>query len=132
MSIASRSATPWVASFLLLLIVLAPMQWQAPVRATDPVNGAIAEQQRIEAELARQRTQLAALQRRQAELSSSLQGISTDLASVGLEIRLAESQIEQATLDLAQAQGELRAYGFYRHYSPRETRKADPEATELS
>jgi murein DD-endopeptidase MepM/ murein hydrolase activator NlpD len=111
MSIASRPAAPWVASFLLLLVVLAPMQWQSPVRATDPtVNGAVAEQQQMEIELARQRTQLADLQRQQADLATNLRGISADLTSVGLEIQQAESQIEQAARDLEQARGELRKY----------------------
>ena len=111
MSIASRPIAPWIAALLLLLVVLSPMQWQSPVRATDPtVNGAIAEQRQMEIELARQRTQLADLQRQQADLAASLRGISTDLTSVGLELQKAEAQIGKAARDLEQAQGELRKY----------------------
>ena len=111
MSIASRPAAPWIAASLLLTVVLAPMQWQSPVRATDPtVNGAIAEQQQIQDELARQRTQLAELQRQQADLAANLRGINSDLTSVGLEIEQATRQIEQAARDLEQARGELRKY----------------------
>lgn len=111
MSIASRSAAPWVAALLLLALLAAPMQWQSPVHATDPnVDGAVAEQHKIEAELARQRTQFADLQRQQADLAASLRGISTDLTSVGLEIEEAARQIEEATRALERARGELRKY----------------------
>ena len=111
MSIASRPAAPWVAALLLLTVVLAPMQWQATVRATDPnVDAAVAEQRKMEAELARQRAQLADLQREQADLAASLSGIGTDLASVGLEIEAASRQLEQAARELERARGQLRKY----------------------
>ena len=111
MSIVSRPAAPWFATLLLLIVVLAPMQWQTPVRATDPtVNGAIAAQRKMEAELARQRTQLAELQRREVELAASLMGIKNDLVSVGLEIDLAASAIEEMQLRLADARSQLSMY----------------------
>ena len=111
MSIVSRPAAPWIAALLLLIVALAPMQWQSPVRATDPtVNGAIAAQRRMEAELARQRTQLADLQRREAQLAASLMGIKTDLVSVGLEIERAQSEVEQVSLALAGARRDLNTY----------------------
>lgn len=111
MSIVSRPAAPWIATFLLLIVVLAPMQWQSTVRATDPtVNGAIAEQHRLEADLARQRAQLAELQRRQAELSATLRGITNDLASVGLEIEVASIEIERMARRLEAARRELSTY----------------------
>lgn len=110
MSIASRPAASWVAA-LLLLIVVAPTQWQSTVRANDPtVNAAVAEQRRIEAELTRQRTQLADLQRVQADLAASLRGIGTDINSVGLEIEQASRALENAARDLERARGELRKY----------------------
>jgi murein DD-endopeptidase MepM/ murein hydrolase activator NlpD len=111
-SIASRPAAPWLAAFLLLMVAVAPWQWQPAVRATDPtgVNGAISEQLQMEAELARQRTQLADLQRLTADLAASLRGISGDLTTVGLEIEQAARDIEQAARDLEQARGELRKY----------------------
>jgi murein DD-endopeptidase MepM/ murein hydrolase activator NlpD len=111
MSIAIRPAAPWVAAFLLLTVAVAPFQWQAEVRATDPtVDGAVSEQRQMEAELARQRTQLAELQRQEAELAASLRSISGDLTSVGLEIEQAARDIEQASRSLEQARGELRKY----------------------
>ena len=111
MSIATRRAAPWTAAFVLLAVVAAPLQWQSAVRATDPpIDVAMAEQHQIEAELARQRTQLAGLQREQLDLTSSLSSIRDDLTSVGLEIDQASVALDQATLDLAQARAELQKY----------------------
>jgi murein DD-endopeptidase MepM/ murein hydrolase activator NlpD len=111
MSIASRPAAPWVAAFLLLAVAVAPFQWQATVRATDPtVDGAISEQRQMEAELARQRTQLAEFQRQQADLSSSLASIGDDLTSVGLQIEQAAQAIDLAAIRLDEARTELRQY----------------------
>lgn len=111
MSIASRPAAPWVAAVLLLTVAVAPFKWQSEVRATDPnVDSAINEQLQMEAELARQRIQLAELQRQGAELAASLRSISGDLASVGLEIEQAARDIEEAARSLEQARGELRKY----------------------
>ncbi|MEO8639462.1 MAG: peptidoglycan DD-metalloendopeptidase family protein [Chloroflexota bacterium] len=84
---------------------------QAMVRATDPtVNGAISEQLQMEAELQRQRTQLADLQREQVDLTSSLLSLSGDLTKVGLEIEQAARDIEQAAARLEQARAELQKY----------------------
>jgi murein DD-endopeptidase MepM/ murein hydrolase activator NlpD len=111
MSIASRPAAPWVVAFLLLTLAAAPLQWQAIVRATDPtVDGAITEQQQMEAELQRQRTQLAELQREQLDLTASLMSISGDLTTVGLEIEQAAKDIEQAAQRLDAARAELQKY----------------------
>jgi murein DD-endopeptidase MepM/ murein hydrolase activator NlpD len=112
MSIVSRPAAPWIAA-LLLIVVLAPMQWQSPVRATDPtVNGAVAEQRRMEAELARQRTQLAELQRSQAELAASLHSITDDLISVGVQIDLASAQVDEMSRQLDEARRQLATYTY--------------------
>jgi len=111
MSIASRPAAPWVVAFLLLTVVAAPLQWQAMVHAADPtVDGAITEQLQMEAELQRQRTQLADLQREEASLAASLLNISGDLTKVGLEIEQAALDIEQATRQLEDARAELAKY----------------------
>lgn len=111
MSIVSRPAAPRIAALLLLVVVLAPMQWRSPVRATDPtVNGAIAEQRRMESELARQRTQLAELQRTQAELAAQLHGITNDLISVGLQIDLASAEVDAMARQLDAARVELESY----------------------
>ncbi|MDP9468871.1 MAG: peptidoglycan DD-metalloendopeptidase family protein [Chloroflexota bacterium] len=100
-----------MATLLLLIVVLAPMQWQSGVRATDPsVNGAIAEQRRMERDLARQRTQLAELQRTNAHLAATLMDIKNDLESLGLEIDRASSKIEAMTLALAEARRQLARY----------------------
>jgi murein DD-endopeptidase MepM/ murein hydrolase activator NlpD len=110
MSIASRPAAPWVAAALLLAIAASPLRLQSAVRATDPVNSAILEQKQMEAELARQRTQLADLQREQGDLASSLASITGDLAAVGLQIDEAAREIDQAALRLEDARNELRTY----------------------
>jgi murein DD-endopeptidase MepM/ murein hydrolase activator NlpD len=111
MSIASRRAAPWAAAFLLLTVAAGPMQWQAPVRASNPsVDGAVAEQQRMQAELARQRSQLADLQRSQVNLTANLVGISGDLRSVGLQIEQAALQLDQAERALEQVRAQLRQY----------------------
>lgn len=111
MFIASRPAAQWFVAFLLLTVAAAPLQWQAMVRATDPtVDGAISEQLQMEAELQRQRTQLAELQRDGADLTASLLSISGDLTTVGLEIEKAAQDIEFAARRLAQARAELQQY----------------------
>jgi murein DD-endopeptidase MepM/ murein hydrolase activator NlpD len=111
MSIASRPAAPWVAAFLLLTVAAGPLVSQSMVRATDPtVDGAITEQQQMEAELQRQRTQLADLQREQADLTVSLSTIRGNLADIGLEIEQAAQDIERAAQRLGQARAELQKY----------------------
>ena len=111
MSIVRRPTAPWIATLLLLVVVLAPMQWQSSVRAGDPtVNGAIAEQHRLEAELKRQRSQLAEFQRNQAELAATLRGINTELVSVGLEIEQATAEIERMARRLEEARRQLSTY----------------------
>jgi murein DD-endopeptidase MepM/ murein hydrolase activator NlpD len=64
----------------------------------------------MEAELARQRTQLADLQRQTADLAENLRSISGDLDAVGLEIEQAARDIEGAARNLEEARGELRKY----------------------
>ena len=111
MSIASRPAAPWVAALLLLTVVVAPTQWQSTVRATDPtVDSAVAEQQQMEEELARQLAQLADLQRDQADLAASLRAIGNDLDSIGLEIERASREIDRAAHALEAAKRELSTY----------------------
>jgi len=111
MSIASRPAAPWVAAFLLLTFAAGPLMSQAMVRATDPtVDGAISEQLQMQAELQRQRTQLADLQREQTNLTASLMSLSDDLTRVGLEIEQAARDIEQAARRLEEARAELKKY----------------------
>jgi murein DD-endopeptidase MepM/ murein hydrolase activator NlpD len=111
MSIATRPHAPWVAAFLLLNEAPGQQVSHALVRATDPtVDGAITEQQQMEAELQRQRTQLADLQREQADLTVSLSTIRGNLADIGLEIEQAAQDIERAAQRLGQARAELQKY----------------------
>ena len=88
-----------------------PARWQPLVRAADPtVSDAITEQQQIEDELTRQRSQLADLQREQADLAASLRGIATDIDSVGLQIDLALKQLETLPRLLVAARADLQRY----------------------
>jgi murein DD-endopeptidase MepM/ murein hydrolase activator NlpD len=111
MSIVRRPAARMLSALLLLTVIVAPGQWPAAVRATDPlVNEAIDEQARMERELARQQAQLADLQRDQADLAENLRGVATELDAVGMEIEAAVRELELATRRLEAAQGALRAY----------------------
>lgn len=111
MSIARRSAAPWVAALLLVTLLVGSARWQPVARATDPtVNDAISQQTTIANELTRQRSQLADLQREQADLAANLRGMATDIQSVGLQIDQALARLEDLTRKLVSARGELRLY----------------------
>jgi hypothetical protein len=48
MSIARRTATPWVAAIALVSVLIGPATWQPAARATDPtVNEAITQQRQL-------------------------------------------------------------------------------------
>jgi murein DD-endopeptidase MepM/ murein hydrolase activator NlpD len=107
MSTVRRRVT--LALALLLAIVLLP-RGAAPARADDPdVNGAIAQQQQMQAELSRQRQQLASLLANQATLSSSLQRLRGDLDAVGVAITDAQAQLGILSEQLQQSKAELAA-----------------------
>jgi murein DD-endopeptidase MepM/ murein hydrolase activator NlpD len=104
-----RRAVPLV--LLLALVALVPAGARHPVLAGDPnVNDAISQQQRLEAELARQRAQLANLRREQANLTASLTQLSTDLDRVGLELDSAQRQLKLVTKALEKSRAELVRY----------------------
>jgi murein DD-endopeptidase MepM/ murein hydrolase activator NlpD len=104
-----RRAIPLV--LVLALAAMVPAGVRHSVLADDPnVNDAVAQQQQIEAELARQRTQLANLRRVQAALTASLTKLSTDLDRVGLELASAQRQLELVTKALEKSRGELVRY----------------------
>ncbi|MDP9250819.1 MAG: peptidoglycan DD-metalloendopeptidase family protein [Chloroflexota bacterium] len=108
MSIARRTAAPWVAAIILVTVLIGPATWQPAARATDPtVNDAITQQQLMAANLTRQRAQLAELQRQQSNLTASIRGLNDDIASVGLEIGVALEHLQQVTRALEMARGEL-------------------------
>jgi murein DD-endopeptidase MepM/ murein hydrolase activator NlpD len=94
---------------LLLAIVLLP-RGAGPAQAGNPdVNGAIAQQQQMQAELARQKKQLASLLADQANLSSSLMRLRGDLSAVGLAIADAEAQLRALADQLARSRADLAA-----------------------
>jgi murein DD-endopeptidase MepM/ murein hydrolase activator NlpD len=95
---------------LVLLVVLAPGSVRPPALAGGSVDDAIQEQQRMEAELARQRQQLSDLRREQAELTTSLAQLSTDLHTAGLELAAAERQLDRVTKRLLASRHELQSY----------------------
>ncbi len=105
-----RRLIPLLAAVLIATGAVLPRS-EAPVRANDPnVNDAIAQQQQMEAELARQRASLGALRRTEASLAQSLQRISGDLQQVGLEIQAARAELDRVTAELEAARAELARY----------------------
>lgn len=91
--------------------VMAPGGVLQTARADDPnVNDAIRAQQQMEAELARQRAQLADLRREQAQLTASLAQLETDLGRVGLELAKAQEQLERVTTTLEKSRADLERY----------------------
>jgi len=94
---------------LLLAVALLP-RGAVPAHAEDPdVNGAIAQQRQLQAELDRQRGQLASLLADQASLGASLQQLRGDLSAVGVAIADAEAQLQFLGDQLAQSRAELAA-----------------------
>lgn len=79
--------------------------------AGDPdVNGALAQQQQMQQQLAEQRAALASLVKTQAALGDDLQRISGDLAAVGVAISDAESRLQALSLELQDSRRQLDAY----------------------
>lgn len=104
----TRRLAPFLAALVLATGVLLPQSGAAPVLADDPtLDQAIAQQQRMEAELARSRSTLASLKRTGAALTQSLQQIGSDLERVGLEIEVTAAELARVTADLEQARAEL-------------------------
>ena len=98
-----------LAASLLLGIVLLSRA-TGPVQAGDPdVNGAIDQQRQMQADLDRQRAQLASLLDTQSRLGASLTQVSGDLAAVGVAIEDAKAQLDLLTAELQQARLDLAA-----------------------
>lgn len=94
-----------------LVVLLAPGAVREPARADGPdVNDAITQQEQMEAELARQRSQLDALRRQQAALTTSLASLTADLGTVGLELDAALQQLERVTRQLERSREDLQRY----------------------
>ena len=109
MSIVRRRAVLAV-GLVALVVAAAPGTVRPPVLAGESVDQAIQEQQRIEAELARQRQQLADLRRQQSELTASLAQLSTDLHKAGMELAAAKRQLAHVTDQLEASRRELESY----------------------
>jgi len=99
-----------IVALLLAVVALPGHDSPSALAGTPTVNDAIAEQQRMQAELAQRQAQLADLQRTQATLTSSLKSISTSLGKVGLEIDAAARQLDQLSAALTRAQAQLKSY----------------------
>lgn len=109
MSIVRRRAT-FAVGLVALVLALAPGGVRPPALADGSVNDAIAEQQQMEAELARQRQQLADLRRQQAELTASLNQLSTNLHKAGLELSAAKRQLREVSAKLEASRRDLESY----------------------
>lgn len=110
MSFVRRRRTGVIAAAIILSLALLP-RGSGPALAGDPdVNGALAQQQQMEQQLAKQRDALASLVHTQATLSTDLQRISDNLTAVGVAIAQAETQLNSLALQLQQAQVELDSY----------------------
>jgi murein DD-endopeptidase MepM/ murein hydrolase activator NlpD len=97
-------------ALIALVVFTAPGGVRPTVRAGGGVDDAITEQQRMEAELARQRQQLADLRRQQAALTASLAVLTTDLNRTGLELAKAVRQLERVTTALQESREALESY----------------------
>ena len=97
-------------ALIALVVMMAPGSVRPTVRAGGSVDDAINEQQRMAAELARQRQQLADLRRQQAALTASLAVLSTDLQRTGLELAKAVRQLERVTASLEESRAALEQY----------------------
>jgi murein DD-endopeptidase MepM/ murein hydrolase activator NlpD len=99
-----------VLAFALLFAVLLVPRGAGPAQAGDPdVNGAIAQQQQMQAELNRQQQQLTSLLADQQSLGASLQQLRGDLDAVGVAISDAEGQLKALSDALERSKTELAA-----------------------
>lgn len=106
MSSVRRRAVILIAA--LALVGIALPRSSAPVRATDPnVNGAIAEQQRMQQELQHQQSVLAGMLHDQSSLQANLQTLADQVSSYGVQMDAAQQQIDTLTAALDQARSEL-------------------------
>jgi murein DD-endopeptidase MepM/ murein hydrolase activator NlpD len=97
-------------AMIAVVVVIAPGSVRPPARAGGGVDDAITEQKQMEAELARQRQQLADLRRQQLALTASLAALTTDLKRTGLELARAVRQLERVTTALADSRESLERY----------------------
>jgi murein DD-endopeptidase MepM/ murein hydrolase activator NlpD len=98
-----------LAAALVMGVLLSRSAPQTQAAGPD-VNGAMEQQRQMQAELQRQRAQLASLVADQSRLGASLQQLSGDLAAVGVAIADAEEQLKFLEAQLQQARTELASY----------------------
>ena len=111
MSIARRSATPWILLPLLVAALIGPVRWHSVARGADPsVSDAVLQERTLEDELARQRAQLADLQREQADLTLNLQGLAFEIGSIGLQIDAARQHFANLVGELTTTRDEVHRY----------------------
>lgn len=102
---------PSLLALIVLIVAVAPGGVRAPARADEPsVDDAITQQEQMEAELARQRSQLDSLRRQEASLTASLASLTADLDAVGLELEGAIAKLENVTRRLQESRADLRQY----------------------
>jgi murein DD-endopeptidase MepM/ murein hydrolase activator NlpD len=105
-----RRRTVLAVALVAVVVAVAPGSVRPRVLADGSVDQAIQEQQRMEAELARQRQQLADLRRQQSDLTVSLAQLSVDLGKAGLELAAAKRELADVSARLEQSRRDLDAY----------------------
>ncbi len=110
MSFVRRRRAAVLTAAVILSLALLP-RGSSTVLAGDPdVNGALAQQQQMQEQLAKQRAALASLVDTQTSLGNDLQQITGDLAAVGVAIADAETRLRALSLELQDARAQLGVY----------------------
>jgi murein DD-endopeptidase MepM/ murein hydrolase activator NlpD len=100
-----------IALALLLVALILPSAGSREAHAGSPnVNDAIAEQEKMEAALARGRAELANLARQEAELTATIADLNGSLQEVGLQIEAKAKELQDLTFQLEKARAELVGY----------------------
>jgi murein DD-endopeptidase MepM/ murein hydrolase activator NlpD len=104
-----RSAGRGVLLFLLLTSVLGGLFVGAPpsMARADDLADAIAKQRAIEAQIAKQKAQIAALTKSQKTLSGQLARTKSSLAAINADLIAVRGQVVQMTVDVAIAAGQV-------------------------
>ncbi len=100
-----------VLSLITLVVAIAPGSVRVATSADEPdINEAISQKEQMEAELARQRSQLAALRRQEAALTASLADLRGDLKTAGVELKAAERKLDAVSQRLRESRADLARY----------------------
>ena len=100
-----------VTFFLALTTLLGGAFVAAPVHpvAADALSDAVAKQKALEAQIARQKAQVAALTKKQQALGVTLATTKASLGQVNADLVTVRGQVVQATVDVASAQADVQA-----------------------